>query len=135
MRVATVTLHEMQTNCDEAFNKPRNRTLERFKFVSRKQKEKETLRQFWHTLTGLAAKCEFADQTKSLVMDTFIQNKNNKIKPCKNDSAQNQRTIHKKFFCSQWLTKEGYTNIRHTKDEIFAVNEFKKSVHKMCFEV
>ena len=52
MRVTTVTLKELRTNCDEAFSKPRNRTLERIKFCSRKEKEKETLRQLWHTLTG-----------------------------------------------------------------------------------
>ena len=33
MRVATVTLQELRTNCDEAFCKPRKRTLERFKFL------------------------------------------------------------------------------------------------------
>ena len=87
MRVATVTLQKLRPNCDEAFSKPKNRTLESFKFFSRKQKEKETLRQFWHMLTGLAAKCEFGDQTESLVMDTFIQNMNNEIvqeRLCKN---------------------------------------------------
>ena len=47
-------------------------------FFSRKQTTKETLRQFWHTLTGFAAKCHFGDQTDSLIMDTFIQNMNNK---------------------------------------------------------
>ena len=78
MRVATVTLQELRTNCDEAFSKPRNRTLGRFKFFSRKQKEKGTLRHFWHPVTGLAAKCEFGEQTESLVMETFFQNMNNK---------------------------------------------------------
>ena len=58
--------------------KPRNRTLDRYKFFARKQKQGETLRPFWNVLTGLAAKCEFGDQTYSLIMDAFIQNMNNK---------------------------------------------------------
>ena len=73
-----MTLHELRTICDEAFSKPRNRTLERFMFFSRKQEEKETLGQFWHLLTGLVTKCEFGEQTESLVIDSFIQNMNNK---------------------------------------------------------
>ena len=40
-----------------------------YNFVLGKQKGEETLRQFWHTMTGLAAKCEFGYQTVSLVMD------------------------------------------------------------------
>ena len=44
----------------------------------KKQKENETLKQFWHTLTGLAAKCEFGEQTESIVMNTLIQDLNNK---------------------------------------------------------
>ena len=78
MRVATIPLRERRENCEQAFRKPRNGTLERYYIFSRKQMQKETLRQFWHTLTGMAAKCDFGDQTISLIMDTFIQNMNNK---------------------------------------------------------
>ena len=70
MRVATVSLREIKENCEQAFQKPRNRTLERYKF--------EPLRQFLHTLTGLAAKYDYGDQTDSLIMAPFIQNMNNK---------------------------------------------------------
>ena len=76
--VAAATLREMQENCKQTFVQPRNRTLDRYKFLTRKQKQGETLRQFWNVLTGLAAKCEFGDQTSSLIMDAFIQNINNK---------------------------------------------------------
>ena len=78
MRGATVSLREIKENCEQAFQKPRIRTLERYKFFLRKQSPKEPLRQFWHTLTGLAAKCDSGDQTDSLIMDTFIKNMNNK---------------------------------------------------------
>ena len=71
--VATVSLREIKANCGKAFQKPRNRTLERYKFFTLKQNTKESLRNFWHTLTGMAAKCDFDEQTDSLIMDTFIQ--------------------------------------------------------------
>ena len=41
MRVATVTLQELRTKYDEAFSKPRNRTLERFKLVRENRKKKK----------------------------------------------------------------------------------------------
>ena len=78
MRVATISLADLKGNCEQAFVKPRNRTLERYQFFSGKQKQNETLRQFWHMLTGMAAKCAFGEQTEGLIMDTFIQNMNNK---------------------------------------------------------
>ena len=78
MRVATIRLRETKANCDEAFEEPRNRTLERYKLLSWKQSSKESLRQFWYTLTGMAARCDFGDQTESFIMDTFFQNKNKK---------------------------------------------------------
>ena len=77
MVVAAAILREMQENCEQTFVKPRNRTLDRYKFFARKQKEDEALRQFWNVLTGLAPKCEFGDQTNSLILDAFIQNINN----------------------------------------------------------
>ena len=78
MRVTTKSLQDMKENCEQAFIKPRNRTLERCKFFSRRQTQK-TLRHFWHTLTGMASKYAFCEQTESLITDTFIQNMNNKM--------------------------------------------------------
>ena len=34
----------------------------------------ESLEQFWHSLNGLAAECDFGTQTESLVHDIFILN-------------------------------------------------------------
>ena len=79
MRVATISLQQMKENCEQAFVKPRIRTLEHYKIFSRERTSKETLRQFWHALTGLASKCAFDEQTESSIMDTIIQNKNNKM--------------------------------------------------------
>ena len=78
MTVATASLNEINGNCDETFRKPRNGTLDCFKFFSHKQQSNKTLRLFWNVLTGLAARCEFGEQTESLIMDTFIQNMHNK---------------------------------------------------------
>ena len=78
MKVATIRIREIKANCDEAFEKSKNRTLGTYEFFSRRQSSKESLRQFWFTLTGMAARCDFGDQTESLITDTFIQNMNNK---------------------------------------------------------
>ena len=68
----------MKKNCDQAFYKPKKRTLQWYKFFARKQQNHESLRQFWNTLMGLAAKCDFGKQSKSLIMDAFFQNMLNK---------------------------------------------------------
>ena len=78
MDEATVPMREIKENCENCFIKPRNRTLDRYNIFARKQQQNETLRQFWKVLTGLAARREFGEQTKSLIKDAFIQNMNNK---------------------------------------------------------
>ena len=55
----------------------KNRTLDRFPFLSRKQVPAESLEQFWHSLNGMAAECNFGGQTESLVHDIFILNMKN----------------------------------------------------------
>ena len=68
----------MRDNCDPTFRRQRNGTLERHKFFSREQQNNETLQQFWNALSRLAARCDFEQQTESLIMDAFIQNMHNK---------------------------------------------------------
>ena len=48
--------------------KPRNGTLDRYQFLSRKQQQIETLKQFWNVLTGLAPRCNFGEQSNSLII-------------------------------------------------------------------
>ena len=72
--VATISLPDLLKNCKDCFQKPKNETLYRFKFLSRKDKERESLRNFWNELNGLAAKCNFGGITNSLVKDVFIVN-------------------------------------------------------------
>ena len=79
MGVAMAALREIKEICESCFLKPRKRTLDRYKFFSRKQHQTETLRQFWNVLTGLASRCDFGEQTNSFIKDAFIQNRTNKI--------------------------------------------------------
>ena len=78
VNIARITLEDLIKTCKECFEKPKNETLDRFKFLSRKQKENEPLKQFWNKLNGLAAKFNFGSITESLVKDVFIVNMNNK---------------------------------------------------------
>ena len=57
--IATILIRKMKENCEQAFMKSCNRTLECYKSFARKQQENKTLRHFWHALTGMAAKCEY----------------------------------------------------------------------------
>ena len=115
MRVATISLEELKGNCEQAFVKPRNRTLERYKFFARKQVPKETLRQFWRTLTGVASKCAFEEQTESLIMDTFIQNMNNKM--VQQSCVPSPKTTPKMHSDLRSLVKKGLANTKHSKVE------------------
>ena len=74
INIAIVTLTDPLQNCKECFETPKNETLDRFKFLSRKQKEGESLKQFWNELNGLASKCNFGTITERLVKDVFIVN-------------------------------------------------------------
>ena len=75
--VAEMTLAELLKNCKEIFITKRNRTLDRFRFLSRKQMPSGTLEQFRHSLNGIASECKFGAQTESLVHDIFILNMKN----------------------------------------------------------
>ena len=44
--IATISLTDLLKNCKDFFEKPKKETLDRFKFLSRKQREGQTVRQF-----------------------------------------------------------------------------------------
>ena len=69
-----IELRELMQNCNECFQIRRNQALDRHVFLFRKQKPSESLNQFWNALNGLAAKCNFGDQSESLVNDIFVLN-------------------------------------------------------------
>ena len=78
INILTIQLQDMAQHCTESFQIRRNRTLDRHTFLSRKQKPNETLHQFWNILNGLAARCDFGNQTEWLVYDIFVLNMANK---------------------------------------------------------
>ena len=53
--------------------------MDRHKFLNRKQRDDESLEQFWHALNGLAANCDFGTQTTGLVYDIFVSNMKNTL--------------------------------------------------------
>ena len=53
--------------------------MDRHKFLNRKQKDDESLEQFWHALNRLAANCDFGTQTTGLVFDIFVSNMKNTL--------------------------------------------------------
>ena len=58
---------EMLQSCEGCIRIERNRTFDRHHFLSHKQMPNESLLQFWHTLNGLAARCELGEVTQTLV--------------------------------------------------------------------
>ena len=73
-----IALAEMLERSRACFEVRRNRTLDRHAFFSRKQQPAESLHQYWNILNGLASKCDFGEQTQSLVYDIFVLNMSNK---------------------------------------------------------
>ena len=73
-KLAKISLSELMKIYKETFNIKHNRTLDRIRFLPRKQLQSETLEQFRHSLQGMAAECDFGNRTESLVHDIFILN-------------------------------------------------------------
>ena len=69
INILLIDLKTFVQNCAEYFQTRRNRTLDQHILLSRKQKPNETLHQFRNILNGLAARCEFRNQTDGLVHD------------------------------------------------------------------
>ena len=57
VKIAKISLPDLMKTCKARFEKSNNKTLDRFKLLSRQQKEGETLREFWKEVHCLAAKC------------------------------------------------------------------------------
>ena len=79
MDIKAITLKHLLKECNQAFPKKRNRLMERHKLLNRKQKDDESLEQFWHALNGLAANCNFGTQTTGLVYDIFVSKMKNTV--------------------------------------------------------
>ena len=63
---------------EAAFIKPTNITFERYKLLSRKQKDRESYEQFWGALSGLARSCEIGiNAEQGWIRDVIIFNMKN----------------------------------------------------------
>ena len=79
IEILPMQLPQFLQHCNECFQMRSNRTMDRHNFLSRKQKRNESLHQFWNALNGLAARCNFGNQTEGLVHDIFVLNMSNKL--------------------------------------------------------
>ena len=57
-----------------AFIRPRNITFDRYVFFSKKQKNGETVEQFYSILKELAENCDFENREESIIREIFITN-------------------------------------------------------------
>ena len=69
--LSTLKLWEMM---EIAFIRPRNITVDRYVFFSRKQKKGETVEQFYSILKELAKNCDFENREEVIIRDIFITN-------------------------------------------------------------
>ena len=58
MKVLGISFKEFYELLELAFIKPTNKTFERYKLLSRKQKDRESYEQLWGALSDLARSCE-----------------------------------------------------------------------------
>ena len=79
MDIKTTKFNDLLKECNDAFQNKRKKLIDRHKFVSKKQKEDESLEQFWPALNGLAANCDHSTQTTGLVYDIFVSNMKNTV--------------------------------------------------------
>ena len=69
--LTTLKLSEMM---EIAFIRPRNITLDRYLFFSRKQKKGEAVEQFYSILKELAENCDFENREEVIIRNIFITN-------------------------------------------------------------
>ena len=77
-QIATITFPTTLNQCGRTIVVKRNRTLDRFRFLSREQETKKSLQQVWNAVKGFDVKSEFEGQTNSFVYNIFFLNMLNK---------------------------------------------------------
>ena len=78
VKVIGISFKEFFELLEAAFIKPTNITLERYKLLSRKQKDKESYKQFWSALSDLARSCEIGiNAEQEWIRDVFNFNMKN----------------------------------------------------------
>ncbi len=74
VKIVNTSLSDLWIHFDIVFHRERNISVDRVPLISRRQRDDETLEQFYAVLTGLAAKCQLAHLEEELVRDVFIAN-------------------------------------------------------------
>ena len=78
VKVLGISFKELFELLETAFIKPTNITFERYKLLSRKQKNRESYEQFWGALSDLARSCKIGiNAEQELIRDVFIFNMKN----------------------------------------------------------
>ena len=77
INILLIHLPQFLQICKECFHRRRNRTMDRHTFLSTKQRPTESLQRFCNALNGMAARCNFGNQTEGLVYDMFVLNMSN----------------------------------------------------------
>ena len=67
VKVAEVSIEEIAKDCLETIETKRNKTLDRFRLLSRKQMPKQSLEPFFQTLKVMASVCGSSAHTDRLV--------------------------------------------------------------------
>ena len=106
--VWTLRDQEMIERCVNCFHVACKRTLDRHRFLSRKQPE-ESLQQFWHSINGLTSRSELEEITQTLVHDVFILNMNNQKaqeKLCVDPYENPQDTLQYAIFYGEGIKRQ-----------------------------
>ena len=77
INILLIQMAQLLRFCTESFQTRTNRTLDRHTFLSKKS-QRNLYTKFGNILNGLAAKCDFRNQTEGLVYDIFVLNMANK---------------------------------------------------------
>ena len=73
-KILQISFKEFWDFLATAFVRKTNVTFERHKLLNRKQRERESLDQFWGALAEVAKKCDIATGEEGWIRDIFINN-------------------------------------------------------------
>ena len=77
MKVLQISFKEFWEFLAIAFVRKTNITCERHKLLNRKQRDRESLEQFWGALAEMAKKCDITAGEEEWIRDIFINNMKN----------------------------------------------------------
>ena len=108
VKVLGISFKEFYELLESAFIKPTNITFERYKLLSRKQKDRESCEQFWGELSDLARSCEIGiNAEQEWIRDVFIF----KMKKCDSQRRLLSETLNPLDALNQAIIDEkGYYN-------------------------